>query len=48
MLAGLLKDAIASRPDVRAAEIAVEAAGARMGWEKSRIVAVTAVLDAER
>lgn len=46
MLAGLLKDAIASRPDVRAAEIAVEAAGARMGWEKSRIIAVTAVLDA--
>lgn len=46
MLAGLLKDAIASRPDVRAAEIAVEAAAARMGWERSRIIAVTAVLDA--
>lgn len=46
LVVGLLKDAIASRPDVRAAEIAVEAAGARMGWERSRILAVTAVLDA--
>jgi cobalt-zinc-cadmium efflux system outer membrane protein len=42
----LLKDALASRPDVRAAEIAVEAAGARLGWERARIIAVTAVLDA--
>lgn len=42
----LLKAALASRPDVRAAEMAVEAAGARMGWERSRIMAVTAVLDA--
>ena len=35
-----------SRPDVRAAEIAVEAAGARLGWEQSRILSLTAVLDA--
>lgn len=46
LASALLKDALASRPDVRAAEIAVEAAGARMGWERSRIIAVTAVLDA--
>jgi outer membrane protein, heavy metal efflux system len=41
----LLNDALAARPDVRAAELAVEAAGARIGWEKSRIVTLTAVLD---
>ncbi|MDI1429522.1 TolC family protein [Polyangium sorediatum] len=29
--------ALAARPDVRATEIAVEAAGERIGWEKSRI-----------
>ena len=29
--------ALAARPDVRAAEITVEAAGERLGWEKSRI-----------
>ena len=44
--AALLNDALAARPDVRAAEIAVEAAAARMGWEKSRVITVTAVLDA--
>jgi cobalt-zinc-cadmium efflux system outer membrane protein len=44
--AALLKDALAARPDVRAAEIAVEAAAARMGWERARIISVTAVLDA--
>lgn len=43
---GLLKDALAARPDIRAAEIAVEAAAARMGWERARVIAVTAVLDA--
>jgi cobalt-zinc-cadmium efflux system outer membrane protein len=32
------KDALALRPDVRAAELAVEAAGARLGWEETRIV----------
>jgi cobalt-zinc-cadmium efflux system outer membrane protein len=42
---GLLDHALASRPDVRAAEIAVEGAAARMGWEKSRVLTVTAVLD---
>ena len=42
----LLTDALASRPDVRAAELAVEAAGARAGLEKSRILTLTATLDA--
>jgi cobalt-zinc-cadmium efflux system outer membrane protein len=33
-----LKTAVAARPDVRAAELAIEAAGARLGWEKTKIV----------
>lgn len=44
--ADLLPRALASRPDVRAAEIAVEAAAARLGWERRRVMAFTAVLDA--
>lgn len=36
----LVATALAARPDVRAAELAVEAAGARAGWERSRIFAV--------
>ena len=39
-------DALASRPDVRAAELSVEAAGARLGWERSRVMTLTAILDA--
>ena len=46
LLDALTKDALAARPEVRAAEIAVEAAGARLGWEKARIITLTAVLDA--
>ncbi|NQW04932.1 MAG: TolC family protein [Acidobacteria bacterium] len=42
----LLKEALVSRPDIRAAEIGVEAAAAKLGWEKSRILSLTAVLDA--
>lgn len=42
----LLRDALVSRPDVRAAEIGVQAAAARLGWERSRILSLTAVLDA--
>jgi cobalt-zinc-cadmium efflux system outer membrane protein len=42
----LVDDALAARPDVRAAELAIEAAGARLGWEKSRILTLAAVLDA--
>ena len=44
--AALLSHALAARPDLRAAELAVEAAAARLGWERSRVVALTAVLDA--
>ena len=42
----LLAEALASRPDVRAAELAMEEAGRRLGWERSRVLAVTAALDA--
>lgn len=42
----LMTRALAARPDVRAAELAVEAAGARLGWERSRVLAFSAVLDA--
>jgi len=42
----LLKNALAARPDLRAAEIALESAGEKVGWEKSKIFALTAVLDA--
>lgn len=42
----LLTEALASRPDVRASELAIDEAGRRLGWERSRILAVTAVLDA--
>ncbi len=45
-IATLMTDALASRPDVRAAELAVEAAGARVGLEKSKILTITANLDA--
>ena len=44
--ATVLTDALASRPDVRAAELTVEAAGSRLGWERSRVLTLTAVLDA--
>lgn len=43
--AALLASALTARPDVRAAEIAVEAAGERMGWEKSRVFAMLARFD---
>lgn len=39
-------DALASRPDVRAAELQIEAATARARWERSRVLALLAVLDA--
>ncbi len=42
----LVKQALASRPDLRAAEIAIEAAGKRAKWERSRIFSLTAILDA--
>jgi cobalt-zinc-cadmium efflux system outer membrane protein len=33
-----VREALAARPDLRAAELAIEGAGARLGWEKTRIV----------
>ncbi len=42
----LLETALAARPEVRAAELQVEAAGARAGLERSRIFTLTASLDA--
>ena len=42
----LLREALAARPDIRAAELTIEAATARLGWERSRVLTLTAVLDA--
>jgi cobalt-zinc-cadmium efflux system outer membrane protein len=39
--------ALASRPDLRAAEVAIEAAGQRLGLERARIVQLFARLDAK-
>jgi cobalt-zinc-cadmium efflux system outer membrane protein len=44
--AGLLDAAFAARPDLRAAEIALEAAAERLGWERSKILNLSATLDA--
>ncbi len=41
-----LNDALASRPDVRAAELGIEVATARARWERSRVLALIGVLDA--
>jgi cobalt-zinc-cadmium efflux system outer membrane protein len=45
-MSAMLDEALASRPDVRAAELAIEVAGRRLGWERPRTLALTAVLDA--
>jgi cobalt-zinc-cadmium efflux system outer membrane protein len=42
----LVKQALAARPDVRAAELAIEAAGARAGLAKAEAWTLTAILDA--
>lgn len=44
--AGLVETALASRPDVRVAELAIEAATGRASWERSRVFTLMAVLDA--
>ena len=44
--AARLEDALASRPDVRAAEIGIEAAAQRARWERSRVVTLFGILDA--
>jgi cobalt-zinc-cadmium efflux system outer membrane protein len=41
-----LQDALASRPDVRAAELTIEAAAARARWERSRTLTLIGLLDA--
>ncbi|MDP3276453.1 MAG: TolC family protein [Deltaproteobacteria bacterium] len=41
----LLRRALAGRPDLRAAEIAIESASERVGWERSRAWSLIAVLD---
>lgn len=43
--AALVDDALASRPDLRAAEVAIEAAGKRAGIERVKIADFIAVLD---
>jgi cobalt-zinc-cadmium efflux system outer membrane protein len=43
----VLKIAFACRPDLRAAELAIEAAGERIGWEKSKVYNFIAVLDGD-
>ena len=40
----LLETALASRPDLRAAELGVQAAAKRAGWERSRILALGPML----
>ena len=40
----LVKKALAARPDLRAAELAMEAAGKRAGWERSKIFSIGAIL----
>jgi outer membrane protein, heavy metal efflux system len=45
-IAELLGLAFASRPDMRGSEVAIEAAGERARWQKSRVFALTAILDA--
>jgi cobalt-zinc-cadmium efflux system outer membrane protein len=44
--ATLLTSALAARPEVRAAELQIEAAGERAGIERAKIPAITASLDA--
>jgi cobalt-zinc-cadmium efflux system outer membrane protein len=44
--AALLDTALAARPDVRAAELELEAAGARAGLERARVMTLSAMLDA--
>jgi cobalt-zinc-cadmium efflux system outer membrane protein len=41
----LLKMALAARPDLRGAELEIEAAGKRLGWEKSKIYNLIAIID---
>ena len=42
-VAELIKQALDARPELKAAELAIEAAGQRAKWERSRILAVSAI-----
>jgi len=44
-IAELMTLAYASRPDMRASEIAIEAAGERVRWQKSKLLQLTLLLD---
>lgn len=39
----LIKQGLEARPEVKAGELAIEAAGARAKWERSRILSITAI-----
>jgi cobalt-zinc-cadmium efflux system outer membrane protein len=41
----LEQEALAARPDLRAAELEIEAAARRLGWERSRVLSLVALLD---
>jgi cobalt-zinc-cadmium efflux system outer membrane protein len=43
--AARLEEALASRPDVRAAEIGIETAAQRARWERSRVLTLIGILD---
>jgi len=43
----LVETALTARPDLRAAELAIEAAGKRLGWEQSKIYNLIAIIDAK-
>lgn len=43
----LLETALVVRPDLRAAELSIEAAGERIGWEKSKVYNFIAIIDAK-
>jgi cobalt-zinc-cadmium efflux system outer membrane protein len=42
----IIETALIARPELRAAEILIEAAGKKLGWERSKIFNLTAILDA--
>jgi cobalt-zinc-cadmium efflux system outer membrane protein len=42
----LVKTALAARPELRAAELAMEAAGQRAKWERSKVLALAGIIDA--
>lgn len=43
----LLKTALVARPDLRGAELEIEAAGKRLGWERSKVYNFIAIIDAK-